>query len=440
MMSAPDTHVPPVRRSPAVRTVALLALLAVLAIVVSSLPRPALAQHAPQPDAEQGDGRVSAFYDWSQVIPAKPGTLLRTEPLPETIGLSNAGRQSRILYSSTSGFDSRTPIVVSGALFVPKGTPPKGGWPVIAWAHGTVGLADICAPSWAGRSFRDTIYLNRWLAEGYAVVATDYQGLGVAGPHPLINIPAISYGVLDSIRAVVNGVPGIANNAVIVGQSQGGAAAFGAAAYAPTYAPEIALKGAVGTGVIYSRSPDLAAPPPPPVRPNPNVFDEAIVYSLFGFVVAQQFDPQLQFADVFTEKGIPLAKQARTACLFGVEADAAFGQFTRAETFLAKPGERYAHFLETADERTARYGRYPTLKLKVPIFIGTGASDLTPSALNQLTLMKDACAAGSVVEGHVYAGLGHSATVNASLRDSIPFVRKAFAGETITPVCEPHLQ
>ncbi|WP_205316163.1 lipase family protein [Novosphingobium sp. P6W] len=440
MMSVRDTQVPPVRRNPSVRTVALLALLAVLVFVTLSLPGPAMAQRAPQPDPEQGDGRVSAFYDWVKAIPAKPGKLLRSEPLPETVGLSNAARQSRILYTSTSGFDSKTPIVVSGALFVPKGTPPKGGWPVIAWAHGTVGLADICAPSWAGRSYRDTVYLNRWLAEGYAVVATDYQGLGVAGPHPLINIPAISYGVLDSIRAVVNGGLGIANNAVIVGQSQGGAAAFGAASYAPTYAPDIALKGAVGTGVIYNRSPELPTLPPPPVKPNPNVFDEAIVYSLFGFVVAQQFDPTLQFADVFTEKGAVLAKQARTACLFGVEADAAFGQFTRAETFLAKPGERYARFLETADERAARYGRYPTLKLPVPIFIGTGASDLTPSALNQLTLMKDACAAGSVVEGHVYAGLGHSATVNASLRDSIPFVKKAFAGEQITPVCEPHLQ
>jgi pimeloyl-ACP methyl ester carboxylesterase len=418
--------------------------LAVLGALALAVPQPTLAQHAPVygpvPNPEQGDGRVSPFYEWKQAIPATPGKLLRSEPLPETIGLSSAAKQLRFLYTSTSGYDSKTPIVVSGALFVPKGTPPKGGWPVIAWAHGTVGLADICAPSWAGRSYRDSIYLNRWLDQGYAVVATDYEGLGVAGPHPLINIPAISYGVLDSIRAVANGGLGIANNAVIVGQSQGGAAAFGAASYAPTYAPDVKLKGAVGTGVIYSRSPDLPALQPPPVKPNPQVFDEAIVYSLFGFVVAQQQDPALQFADVFTPKGITLAEKARTSCLAAVEADAEFGQFTRAETFREVPGERYRAFLATADDRAARYSRYPTLRLQVPIFIGTGASDLTPSALNQLTLMKDACDAGSVVEGHVYAGLGHSATVNASLRDSVPFVKKAFAGEPITPVCEPKLQ
>jgi pimeloyl-ACP methyl ester carboxylesterase len=433
-MSTPDTP-PSIPRIPLGRHVA--AMLVTAALLIAP---PASAQALPRADPEQGDGRVSPFYEWKQAIPRTPGKLLRSETLPQTVGLSSAGRQLRILYTSTSGFDSKTPIVVSGALFLPKGKAPKGGWPVIAWAHGTVGLADICAPSWAGRSYRDTVYLNRWLEQGYAVVATDYQGLGVPGPHPLINIPAISYGVLDSIRAAVNGVPEIANNAVIVGQSQGGAAAFGAASYAPTYAPDIHLKGAVGTGVIYNRSPELPPLPPPPVKPNPNVFDEAIVYSLFGFVVAQQFDPALQFSDVFTEKGTALAEKARTSCLAAVEADAQFGAFTRAETFLDTPGERYRRFLASADERAARYSRYPTLKLEVPIFIGTGASDLTPSALNQLTLMKDACAAGSVVEGHVYAGLGHSATVNASLRDSIPFVKKLFAGEKIAPVCEPHLQ
>ena len=36
---------------------------------------------------------------------------------------------------------------ISGSVSVPKGKPPKGGWPVITWAHGTTGVADICAPS-----------------------------------------------------------------------------------------------------------------------------------------------------------------------------------------------------------------------------------------------------------------------------------------------------
>lgn len=411
------------------------ALLLVAAISASS----AFAQ-SPKPDDSQGDGRVSAFYTWEKSIPKQAGKLLRSEKLPASIGLANAGKQERILYSSTDAFSGTRPIVVSGAVFIPEGKAPAGGWPIVAWAHGTVGLADICAPSWAGRSWRDVLYLNRWLSEGFAVVATDYQGLGVPGPHPLINIPAISWGVLDSVRAAVSHYPELANNVVIVGQSQGGAAAFGAAAYAPTHAPDVGLKGAVGTGVIYRRHSDQPPLPSVSLPADPNLVDSAIAYSIYGFLIAQQHEPSLQPSDLFTEKGAALVEQARSTCLTGLMNDVVTAGLTRANTFLEKPSERYQAFQAGADERANRYSIYPTLKLEVPIFIGTGASDVTPAAVNQLALMRDACAAGSVVEGHLYAGLGHSATVNASLIDSIPFAKKVIAGETIQSVCEPVLQ
>jgi hypothetical protein len=80
---------------------------------------------------------------------------------------------------------------------------------------------------------------------------------------------------------------------------------------------------------------------------------------------------------------------------------------------------------------------YTTLKLAQPVFIGTGAADHDVAPSSQLALVKDACAAGTVVEAHLYAGLSHSPTVNASLKDSLPFVRKVLAGEPSTPICEP---
>ncbi|MCG0580421.1 alpha/beta hydrolase, partial [Burkholderia cenocepacia] len=68
----------------------------------------------PAPDPLQGDGRVSAFYTWDRDIPARPGVLLRTEPLPATVGLASAARQLRILYASTDGVGGHAPIAVSG--------------------------------------------------------------------------------------------------------------------------------------------------------------------------------------------------------------------------------------------------------------------------------------------------------------------------------------
>ncbi|MBV8702405.1 MAG: alpha/beta hydrolase, partial [Acetobacteraceae bacterium] len=122
--------------------------------------------------------------------------MLRQEPLDSELGLVNAGQQLRILYSSTNGIDGTTPVAVSGAVFLPEGRPPAGGWPIIAWAHGTTGVADVCAPSWRARYFYEAAHLAAWLTAGYAVVATDYQGLGTPGPHPYLAMRPEAYSVL----------------------------------------------------------------------------------------------------------------------------------------------------------------------------------------------------------------------------------------------------
>jgi Secretory lipase len=120
-------------------------------------------------------------------------------PLPAELSLPGAAKAMRISYTST-GFDGR-PTIVTGAVFVPPGAAPKHGWPVLAWAHGTVGIADVCAPSANPRSARDAAYLSAWLDAGYAVVSTDYEGLGTPGPHQYLNGRSEAFGTIDSVRA-----------------------------------------------------------------------------------------------------------------------------------------------------------------------------------------------------------------------------------------------
>lgn len=397
-----------------------------LSLLALSLSAVAAETFAPKPDPLQGDGRVSAFYSWSQAIPGKPGKLLRSEPLEKTLSLPGAASQLRILYSSTDGIDGKTPVAVSGALFIPKGQAPAGGWPVVTWGHGTVGVADVCAPSWAGRSYRDVQYLTRWLNEGYAIVATDYQGLGVPGGHPLLNNRMAAYGILDAARAVIAGVPGLANKVLVVGQSQGGAGAFASAAYAPTYAPDLGLKGSVGTGVIYTVGAKNVG------EQDQDKVDASLAYGFYTLLAAQQYDPSIDPRDFYTDKALPLFEQARSTCLSSLVADVLGNGLTPANTRKANNGEQLKPWLAQVS--------YPTLKLAQPIFIGTGAEDKTPAAATQVALMQDACKTGSIVEGHLYKGLGHSETVNASLKDSLPFARKVFNDQPIAPLCNPTVQ
>lgn len=90
--------------------------------------------------------------------PATAGVLMNSVPLDPSVGLSAAGQQFRFSYSTTNQHGTVSPS--TGAVFLPKGKPPVGGWPVLAWAHGTVGLADQCTPSMNPRSPRDADYLN----------------------------------------------------------------------------------------------------------------------------------------------------------------------------------------------------------------------------------------------------------------------------------------
>lgn len=397
--------------------------LSVLAVSLSALAGPT---YAPKPDPLQGDGRVSAFYTWQDAIPATPGKLLRSEPLEATLSLPNAASAQRILYTSTDGIDGKTPVVVSGTLFLPKGKAPAGGWPVASWGHGTVGVADVCAPSWQGRSYRDVQYLSRWLDEGFAIVASDYQGLGVPGGHPLLNNRMAAYGILDAARAVVAGVPGLANKVLIVGQSQGGAGALASAAYAATYAPDLGVKGSIGTGVIYTIGAKNVG------EQDPNKVDASLAYGFYTLLAAQQYDPSINPKDFYTDKALPLFEQARTSCLASLVSDVVGVGLTPANAKKDYQGSQLAAWQKQVS--------YPTLKTAQPVFIGTGAEDKTPAAATQVALMQDACQAGSVVEGHLYKGLGHSETVNASLKDSVPFAHKVIKGQTITPICNPSVQ
>jgi alpha-beta hydrolase superfamily lysophospholipase len=168
------------------------------------------------------------------------GSILRSESLQAPDGI----RAWAILYVSTGFASART--VISGIVLAPDEPAPPAGRPILAWAHFTAGLAGPCAPSHAGVS-GDLLEIARpFLASGFVVVATDYEGLGTPGPHPYVVGVSEGRSVLDSVRAAqhLDG-SGAGADVAILGLSQGGHAALWAAELAPTYAPEMHLTGVV---------------------------------------------------------------------------------------------------------------------------------------------------------------------------------------------------
>jgi pimeloyl-ACP methyl ester carboxylesterase len=183
---------------------------------------------------------TSQLYEPPDPLPTGPmGSILRSEPLEARAGV----RAWAILYLST-GLEG-TPVAVSGIVLAPESAAPPDGRPVVAWAHGSRGVSDACAPSHDGASDLTTV-TQPLLDLGYVVVATDYEGLGTPGPHPFLVGQSEGRSVLDGARAAQL-VPdsGAGDRVAFVGHSQGGHAVLWAAELAPTYAPDLEVVGTV---------------------------------------------------------------------------------------------------------------------------------------------------------------------------------------------------
>jgi dienelactone hydrolase len=152
-----------------------------------------------------------------------------------------------MVYRSVSGVTG-APTLVSGAVFTPPGTAPPGGWPVIGYAHGTVGVTTDCAPTADPRLFGDIRAVAIQLQQGYAVAFTDYAGLGTpAGfdtPHAYLEPKSAAFNLIDAVRAARTVQPQLSSRWVAMGASQGGETAWAAAEYFGSYGQGTDLLGA----------------------------------------------------------------------------------------------------------------------------------------------------------------------------------------------------
>lgn len=386
------------------------------------------------PDPVVGDGGVSDFYRWTGDVPSEPGRLLRHEPLTGDLVLSNAVASERILYSSTDGIAGRAPIAVSGALYLPKGKRPAGGWPILTWGHGTTGVADVCAPSWQGYKpvRRDT--LNAWLAAGFAVVASDYQGLGAPGPHPYLLYKPEGYGVLDAARAALHRYPDLLTNKIFAaGQSQGSGAVLGAALLAPQYAPELNLLGVVATGLVAEAADAGGAPQvAKPVFPDDEDPAEATFLMLFLIGTARALDPGLDPAAHITEAGKPLLQSARQSC-FPKMMDLAYRQ-----NLSFRDGHGRNAYKQSYDAVIAAVERampFPDTRIKIPVMTVTGLADAMAPPASQYNFISSMCHAGATVEWHYYPGETHESAVNTSLPDAMSFAKRLLGGDKVRSNC-----
>ncbi|MEU4343343.1 lipase family protein [Nocardia sp. NPDC023852] len=224
---------------------------------------------APQAWTQPAAEAAADFYVPPAPLPQGAGTIVRTEAarlalsIPGPTG-SIPATSTRMMYVSSDTHDAPTAAVGTYLEPAQPWTGP-GERPLIAYAVGTKGQGDQCAPSKLLSQFvqyqppldimveYDVLALYTLLARGMAVVVTDYQGLGTPAVHDYLNRKAQAHAVLDSARAALR-LPGTSLTAnapvILYGYSQGGMASAGAAELQPSYAPDLNVRGAYVGGPV----------------------------------------------------------------------------------------------------------------------------------------------------------------------------------------------
>lgn len=347
----------------------------------------------------------------------KQGAVTDSSQLPRELWLPGVAKATKVAYWSEGPGDN--PMLSTGAIYVPRGTPPVGGWPVVSWAHGTKGIADKCAPSATPPTERDANYLGHWIAQGYAVVATDYVGLGTTGVHPYLDGRSAAHSVIDMVRAARSLEASLSEKWVVIGQSQGGHAAMFTANLAAEYAPELDYRGAVETGTpsqIEKLLPTLGpAFPQLPLRGTTAYMG----YILDGLRAAR---PDLNMNSYLSPLGLAVLDEIENLCVleaFDKFADISVGQ-------LVSRSVNEPAIIEAARAVFA----VPTSGYDRPIFMGQGLQDKDQPAPLTAALVAELAANRVDFRFHHYP-TDHSGTMAASLPDSTPFVAKLFSGERI---------
>lgn len=358
----------------------------------------------------------TAFYQTPSLEGTKPGGLLRKESF-DGYAVPTGAKAVRILYHSldAGGQD----VATSGVVLIPAGTAPAGGWPVIAWSHGTSGVARQCAPSLQKDMEYGEEGLMPMVRAGFAVVATDYHGLGTDGPHQYVNKTAQARDVIYSIPAARAAVPALGRKWVVVGHSQGGLSAWSVAEMQatikdPTYLGAISLSGAADLKTILLAMQDSGS--------------AAAFYLVYMAYAIHAVTPDFKPSDMLEGAALERYPDVTTKGCWNY----AYASFLNDRPGkVLKPGwdqtEGAQRFFKASELGASPVGG--------PLLVITGEADQTvPLALVKATVKK-ACANGVALTFRSYPGLDHDPTMDKSTPDQLAWIRDRFAGKPVTSNC-----
>lgn len=393
------------------------AVLVVLALLVVGY-----SQHRASPS-------VDAFYEAPSSATAspvsrtqvRPGQLLRSELF--TRGIPSTARAWRILYTTTRA--DGTNAVASAIVLLGKNA-PAGRHPVLAWAHGTSGYAQACAPSLFPQPFGSGIRqeLGQVIRRHWVLVATDYIGMGTDGPQPYLIGRSEGRAVLDAVRATRQLHQVSASNRTVVwGHSQGGGAALWAGQIQRAYAPDVPL---VGVAAIAPTS-DM-----PAVAARMNDVRGGMVFMAYIMTAYAAAYPDVRMDDYLTPTGQELVRAASERCTTAGNLVVQNAMANGTGPTLLSRSPLSGPLGQRLRENT------PTGTGSTPLLIAQGGNDSLILPTMQRAYAKGLCDSGQRLDYRQYPGRNHSGVAKGNspfLPQLISWTERRWAGAPAPDNC-----
>lgn len=353
--------------------------------------------------------------------------------------LGSVAAESSILTYKMLG-QSGQEVQATSLVFTPNTQPPVGGWPIVVWAHGTTGVADVCAPSKAALADSTKDLISKLLAAGYVVVALDYEGLGTPGIHPFLNVKSEAFSITDAVVATRNYLSQrnllTSKKWVTVGHSQGGHAALGAAQYASRaqldYKGTVAVAPASNLGSILVDGEAQVANAPIDIKIG--TYAQLDTYTALVTAGIRNTQPSFDYGQVFTSQISSIAAQAENLCsgpLYGAfyegmsnyakDHNGTLDGFTRTQpNFMAVPLVKT--FLDKDSQPLQ-------VKVTTPIIIYQGIADPTVPKLATDLLISNATAVGTKINNYVTGNWDHGTAMSSNVDNIVGNVQSLLAAQ-----------
>ncbi len=339
--------------------------------------------------------------------------------------LGSVAAESSILTYKMLG-QSGQEVQATSLVFTPNTQPPVGGWPIVVWAHGTTGVADVCAPSKAALADSTKDLISKLLAAGYVVVAPDYEGLGTPGIHPFLNVKSEAFSITDAVVATRNYLSQrnllTSKKWVTVGHSQGGHAALGAAQYASRaqldYKGTVAVAPASNLGFILIAGEQSVANAT--LDKKISMYAQLDTYTALVTAGIRNTQPTFDYPQVFTPQISSIAQQAETICSgplgqtfgagmtqYATEHNGTLDGYTRTQpNFMAVPLVKT--FLDKDSQPLQ-------VKVTTPIIIYQGLADSTVPKVATDILISNATVVGTKINSYVTGNWDHGTAMSSNV-------------------------